>query len=232
MTDLGLLERQIGTLFRLDGAGRLCAVNEPDEPEAPRFFLGRTTSGNRWRFRSDLPADVTEALEALARLEPTAPDLEADVAYFAAFLEVLERHAPVRQVWSGPAYRFPDGGLPGSADAVRVTDHNAAVLDGGFPELRANLEAISPCVAVVQNDQAVSVCCSARTSEGAAEAGLGTLEAFRGRGYAAAVVAGWAEAVRAGGKTPLYSTSWDNEASKGVARKLGLVLYGTDLSIL
>ena len=61
---------------------------------------------------------------------------------------------------------------------------------------------------------------------------MGTLEGYRGRGDAAAVVSGWAAAVREGGKTPLYSTSWDNEASKGVARKLGLVLYGTDLSIL
>ena len=48
--------------------------------------------------------------------------------------------------------------------------------------------------------------------------------------HAAAVVAAWAAAVRASGRLPLYSTSWDNVASQGVARKLGLVLYGADLS--
>jgi hypothetical protein len=41
----------------------------------------------------------------------------------------------------------------------------------------------------------------------------------------------WARAVRALGAEPLYSTSWQNAASRAVARKLGLVLYGTDLSI-
>ena len=28
--------------------------------------------------------------------------------------------------------------------------------------------------------------------------------------------------------TPLYSTSWDNEASRAVARRLGLLLIGED----
>jgi hypothetical protein len=33
------------------------------------------------------------------------------------------------------------------------------------------------------------------------------------------------------GQVPLYSTSWENLASQGVARRLGLQLYGVDLSI-
>lgn len=231
MTDLELLDRQADTLFRHDGAGRLRCVNEPGEPEAPRFFLGRTTVGNVWRFRYDLPAEVVGALEALARLEPVPHALEPDVTYFAALRDVLGNHQPVRQVWSGPAYRFPER-LEAAPDTVRVTDGNDEVLTDSFPGLRANLSACEPCVAVVRGGQAVAVCCSARTSAGAAEAGLETLEGFRGRGYAAAVVSGWAAAVREGGKTPLYSTAWDNDASRGVARRLGLVLYGTDLSIL
>ncbi len=231
MTDLELLNRQIDTLFRHDGAGRLRCVNEPAEPEAPRFFLARTTAGNVWRFRHDLPVEVTGALEALARLEPVPHALETDVTYFAALRDVLENHERVRQIWSGPAYRFPET-LESASNTVRITDSNAGVLEGHFSDLRANLSAYEPCVAALQGGQAVSVCCSARTSAGAAEAGLETLAAFRGRGYAAAVVSGWAAAVREGGKTPLYSTGWENVASRGVARRLGLVLYGTDLSIL
>ena len=74
-------------------------------------------------------------------------------------------------------------------------------------------------------------CYSARLTGRAAEAGVETLETHRGRGYAPAVVAAWAHAVRETGRIPFYSTSWDNLASQAVARKLGLVQYATDLSI-
>ena len=60
---------------------------------------------------------------------------------------------------------------------------------------------------------------------------MNTIEAFRGRGFAPAVVAAWAHTVRLEGRIPLYSTSWNNLASQSVARKLSLVLYGADLSI-
>jgi len=86
-------------------------------------------------------------------------------------------------------------------------------------------------MAVVEDDEAVSLCFSARLTERAAEAGVQTLEAYRGRGYAPAAVIAWAHAIRATGQIPLYSTSWDNRASQAVARKLGLVQYGVDLSL-
>ncbi len=43
--------------------------------------------------------------------------------------------------------------------------------------------------------------------------------------------ASWASATRATGQIPLYSTSWDNHASRAVARELGLVQYAADLSL-
>jgi hypothetical protein len=33
------------------------------------------------------------------------------------------------------------------------------------------------------------------------------------------------------GLVPLYSTSWKNEPSRAVARRLGLIQYGVDLHI-
>ena len=45
------------------------------------------------------------------------------------------------------------------------------------------------------------------------------------------VVAGWARAVREAGVEPLYSTSWQNAASRAVARKLALVPFGSDVHI-
>jgi RimJ/RimL family protein N-acetyltransferase len=37
--------------------------------------------------------------------------------------------------------------------------------------------------------------------------------------------------VRALDATPFYSTSWDNLASQGVARRLGLTLAGVDFHL-
>src|SRR6185436_13781001 len=85
--------------------------------------------------------------------------------------------------------------------------------------------------AVVEHGQAVSVCFCARRSDVAAEAGLETAAAFRGRGLAARVTAAWALAIRASGRLPIYSTSWSNHASLAVARKLGLAACASDWSL-
>jgi hypothetical protein len=89
----------------------------------------------------------------------------------------------------------------------------------------------APMMAVVVDGHAVSACFCARRSIGAAEAGLETALAFRGRGHAARVTTAWAGAVRASGRTPLYSTSWTNASSLAVARKLGLRIYAMNWSI-
>ncbi|MBI4639501.1 MAG: GNAT family N-acetyltransferase [Candidatus Tectomicrobia bacterium] len=70
---------------------------------------------------------------------------------------------------------------------------------------------------------------SSRLSDRAAEAGVETLEEFRGHGYATNVTAGWALAIRERGLIPFYSTWWENIASQAVARQLGLILYGVEL---
>ena len=88
-----------------------------------------------------------------------------------------------------------------------------------------------PIAAVEAEGSAISVCCCAARTGDAAEAGLETASAFRGEGLAVRVTAAWALAVRASGRVPLYSTSWDNTASLKVARKLDLALYASAWSI-
>jgi hypothetical protein len=53
----------------------------------------------------------------------------------------------------------------------------------------------------------------------------------RRRGHAVNAVAGWARAARSWGATPFYSTSWDNVASQGIARRLQLSLVGVDFHL-
>jgi hypothetical protein len=62
------------------------------------------------------------------------------------------------------------------------------------------------------------------------EVGLETLDVFRGRGYAGAVVAGWAMAVRKIGRA-VISASWENLSSQSVVRKLALSFYGVNFTL-
>ena len=75
------------------------------------------------------------------------------------------------------------------------------------------------------------LCGCARRTDEAAEASLETAEPFRAQGLAERVTAAWAIAVRASGRMPLYSTSWENSASLAVARKLGLTTYAASWSL-
>jgi RimJ/RimL family protein N-acetyltransferase len=228
-SDLELMQLQVAALYELDARSRLLRVNEPDGAGAPRLFVGRTASGTLWRFRHDLPDALLREIERLLRAEPVVPDPTRPLACLDELLAALERQAPVTATWSGPAWRFPEN-LAAPAGVVGIAPDNADLLRPTYPWLAANLPAYQPCFAILQQGAAVSICFSARNSPRAAEAGVQTHDAFRGRGYASSTVAAWASAVRRENRIPLYSTSWDNAASRGVARRLGLVLYGADLS--
>lgn len=223
-----LLRLHLATLFAQNGAGRMTVTNEPVARPAPRLFLGRTVAGNVWRFRHDVPPDVSDALQRLCSRASDSMDPEQWNP--APFLAVLGEHRPVESVWQGPAYRFASD-LPECACVVAVTERTAPVLRPGFDDWLDDVRACQPFLACVKAGQAVSVCATVRAGSHACEAGVETLARYRGKGYACHVVASWANAVRREGRVPLYSTSWDNEASLAVARKLGLVQYATTFHV-
>jgi RimJ/RimL family protein N-acetyltransferase len=229
-SELELMKRHVSALFTHDDLGRLRRVNEPEGAEAPRFFLGRTVAGNLGRCRYDLPERLVEELNGLSLKEPSSTDLRQEPVGFEKYLSLLGEHSPVQRIWNGPSYFFPDSISPPSAQAVNITSENFEVLRPGFevwiPDVKRR-----PFLAILHEGSAVSICCSVRITPEAHEAGVETLDAYRGRGYAADVVAQWAKEVRRLGSMPLYSTSWQNIASQGVARKLGLVQYGSDFHV-
>ena len=230
LNDLELMELRMAALFTNDAEGHIVMNNEPepDPDPAPRLFVGRTREGVVWRLRHDLPAAVVDELERLLAKEPPLTDPRPPPASLAALCEALSAHAPAGEIGQGPAWRFPEthamveGAVPlGPQDAWSLREH--------FPYTAVHLGVRQPCAAVLVEDVAVSICYSARISPRVAEAGVDTIEGFRGRGYAGRVTVAWADLIRRGGRLPLYSTSWDNLASQAVAPKLGLVLYGVDL---
>ena len=227
-----LLEIQINTLYQCDAAGRLLCVNEPGYPPAPRFFMGRTTAGNCWRFRHDLSAALVAQLEALCQAEPVSADLQTPPQNYDAIKARLATQAPIGTEYRGPAYWIPERVTP-SPQVVLLDESTIQVAQPHFPWLTTAdpYYAMGPVAAVLVDGRAVSICFCSRIPGQATEAGLETVAAYRGQGFAGMAVAGWAAAVRQRGWLPLYSTGWDNRASQRVADKLGLVCYGEDWSI-
>ena len=228
--DLEFIEQQLATLYCYDATGSIVAVNYPGSGDPQRLAIGRTLHGTIWRFRHDVPTATRAAIDRLLAADPPPRDLREPPQSLAALHAALAADAPVTSQWFGPAWAIPTSLTPPPGiTPVAITD--GADVAATFPSLVADVASQQPFFAVRADGVVVAACFSSRLSPVAAEAGVNTLEAYRGRGYAAAAVAAWANAVCQRGLQPLYSTSWDNLASQGVARKLGLVLYGADLSL-
>jgi hypothetical protein len=222
LSELELMEIHVNVLFRHDEEGRITFINEPPHNDAPRFFIGGTKGGNVVRYRSSLGKEVVIELER-ARKSGTGTDL-------GKIINLICQDQEISRVWIGPAFIFPTV-RNRSTKAIQITPLNKELLLPHFPFTYHEFEYKQPCYAIVRNDIAVSVCCSARQTSKAAEASLFTLEGYRGKAYGKDVSNAWAAEVQKQGKLALYSTSWDNFSSQIVAKKLKLIQYGTDINI-
>jgi RimJ/RimL family protein N-acetyltransferase len=224
--DLDLMKLRAEIDFTYDARGRMLLTGEPcvnARRPSPRFTIGRARGGHTARFGAALPDVSAQALQRFVdRLEP----VEA-LHFPEATLDVLREMLGGPESAGGPAYRFPDV-IATSGEAIRLTDENRELAKETFPWLYEEVADWQPCFVVVQDGAVVSACYSSRIGPLAAEAGLDTLAEFRGRGYAAAVTAAWGSEIRAMRRIPIYSTGWSNLASQGVARRVGLKLFGTD----
>ena len=225
-----LMRLHVEALFTRDDAGRLLVVNEPGGAAAPRFFLGRTVDGNLWWFRHDVGAALVNDVHALCESQPTGLDVAAGLGNAAPFIACLARQEPVRKTWAGPAFHFPSE-LSRDELTVRVTSDNATLLSPYLESWRGDVSTCAPLVVALEAGKAVSICGIVRVTAQAHEAGVETHPDFRGRGHAARAVSTWARTVREMNRIPLYSTSWENESSRALAKKLGLIQFGVDLHI-
>jgi hypothetical protein len=229
------MELHTAALFLHDERGRITGTNDGEPPGvAPWLYLGRTREGNVWRFRDDLPNDLVAELTDILETEPATNDLRLPPATLSRLGETLARIGPAESVDMGPAFHFPDE-IPEVKNVVVIDRSHIDLVKERFPDhcpwLSDQFDIRQPITAVVRDGVAVSIGYSARMTPDAAEAGVDTAEEFRGQGFASAVTLAWAAAIRRMGRVPLYSTSWDNVASLRVANKLGLMIYGAELSI-
>jgi RimJ/RimL family protein N-acetyltransferase len=220
----------VEALFAHDARARIVSSNEWRPQPAPRFFLGRTAAGNLWRVRADLPDALARELERIAADEPVAAEPPDAPVQRDALLDLLASHAPVAPVWTGPACVLDERATHASR-AVAIREANANLLRGGLDDWLEDVPHRHPIVASVEGGRAVAVCASVRITPAAHEAGVETAPSFRRRGHAVRAVAAWAHAVRALGAVPLYSTSWDNAASRAVAARLGASRFGVDFHV-
>ena len=229
-----LMELVARTLFTRDGAGRLVDVNEPGGPRAPRFYVLWDGRRVRWWVRHDLPSALVVRLGVIVAEHPVPRDLERLPSFAVEIRAALAEHGPVPdELGGGYEYVFPDAldAPDAPAAVVAVTADNAAVLQRWLPEWSTYAATGLPMMAMLVDGAAVAVAACVRFPSDATEAGIETHPAFRGRGYAAAVTAAWARAVRARGLVPLSGTSWKNLASQRVAAKLGLIRVAASLGI-
>lgn len=231
MNLLDLAELHIDALYQRDAAGSITASRDP-EVMPPRFHLLRTPDGNRWLLAAGVESMQRRRLAAILSAQPPISDCADAIAnppdLDAIRAALVENGRPAHE-HHGPAFFFPDE-LPAHESAELLADLRDAPREGSFAWLRNAQEASQP-IAVVRaaNREVASVCYSARSTSAAAEAGVETADKHRRRGYGSWAVLEWAAAVRKGGRVPLYSTEWDNTASRALARRLGLICYAEDL---
>lgn len=239
-SDLDYLTLQVEALFVHDDRGRITATNEPSPQPAPRLFLGRTHAGNLWRVRADVPEATARTLATILAAEPIANDPRTPPRTLAALLDALDSDANGAVISAGPAFRFPEtitvpAAKPPDMTPVRRLAPADIPLLGGMgwdvDTLPREFAGWEPMLALFAAGEIASLAFSSRNTPRAVECGVETLPVYRGRGYAPRVVATWAQAIRASGRIPLYSTAWENRSSQAVARTLGLIQYGSDFSI-
>lgn len=141
-------------------------------------------------------------------------------------------------VWTLPE----DLDFPQSADTVLSgTDRGASLLASldrdGMPKALVEAGFLdtagfwSPWCVAIDRDEIASIAMAAGVGSAAAEVGLYTFPAFRGRGLGAAATAAWASHPDLRGKALFYGTDRENVSSQRVVERLGLTFIGTSLSI-
>jgi hypothetical protein len=226
-----LVALHLESMYVIDEADRLVAINDLDGGPPPRLSLVRSPSGNRCLLSKTLPEELCEELLGLAALEPVEAEVSPLPLHYSRYVSLLASHAPVRGEYAGPAFVLPRRECRSGNAARLIGTKEAPLLDAHFGSLRQELDEVQPLAAVIEDGVVVAVCCCVRRRTAAIEAGVETASGYRGRGFARDATERWAAAMYAESLLPLYSASFGNTASLRVASALGGRRYAVDFSL-
>jgi len=230
-------------LFVLTPEGRIARENDSGRSPGPRFWLAGCAEGNVLCLAQGLAGEIAAQVEKLAADEPPCIDPETPPLHFERYLALLAGHAPVASHNYGCIYDLPHGLAFDSGARLVGSDSEAGrgllrhLTDNGLPagltevgfgsagDLRA------PWCAALIDGEIAAVAFAARLGENGAELGIATAKAFRGRGFAAAAVAGWSGLPSLREHRLYYSHNAANLSSRQVTRRLGLRRAGVSLRI-
>lgn len=219
MEDHDLLALEASVLFVMSDSGRVVCENSSDRSAAPRLSLAGCASLNIVRVRDDVDEKTSQAIESLAATEPALREPESTPVHIDEYVELLAAEAPVEDFGSGLIWTFPErlayehsATLVASDTAegyrllARLAEEGmpAALVAAGFVDIG---EFWAPWCVALDGDEIASIAFAARLGPAAAETGVFTVPAYRGRGFAAAATAGWARLPALRERTLFYSTS-------------------------
>ncbi len=222
------MEWHVDALFSHDTASRMVAVNEPDGAAAPRLFLGRTPVGNVLRVGAGVSRAVFDEINKVHAREPTTTDPSPTPRRAAAYREALEADARIQTERSGPCFWHPPSDHPVSARVIPLTAETRDRLHPALNDWGPGIEDTQPAFGRLVGDRIVAICASVRVTPSCHEAGVETAPDFRSNGYATQAVKTWVNRLSTIDVVPLYSTTWENCASRRLATKAGFIQYGVD----
>ncbi|GAB3761252.1 GNAT family N-acetyltransferase [Microlunatus parietis] len=194
LNDLDLLRREIRLLWGVDDHGR--------EAEPPRAAVPDPDPN-----RTEPPAELLLIKDRLDATTPT--EITGCVSYLID---------PARTVPVPPELALHRSGEPVPPDLAALRPDPEWEPDEWADLLAGRL---GPWAFGITDGRIAAICHTPRDADGAAEAGVWTHPDHRGRGYAAAVTAAWAEVAAATRPLLYYSHLFDNAASRSVAGKIG-----------
>jgi RimJ/RimL family protein N-acetyltransferase len=180
---------------------------------------------------ADVPAATADELVAAFDRAPRAREAHEPPPVLDLCRRILDADARALPRSAGPSYLIEEGSASEPAVHIERSDTSSgAALRSANPgnwqpvEWEELLDGrLGPWAIAVEGDRAVSICHTPRPlTTRAAECGVWTDPAFRGRGYAAALTSAWAAIVRPSGRYLFYSTEADNLSSQRVVERLGL----------